>query len=107
MDAEPGIGKSVATAMALLNYTQKSAVTVLLQGDFQKNLRGFVRVADAADAIDVASELFRIQTDPGIRLQMVFDRGVLEGCEDIYWKGREGSEHDPLAGGNRWTSRNI
>ncbi|CAE7896025.1 unnamed protein product [Symbiodinium microadriaticum] len=48
VDAEPGIGKSVATAMALLNYTQK----VLLQGDFQKNLRGFVRVADAADAID-------------------------------------------------------
>lgn len=93
MDAEPGIGKSVATAMALLNYTQK----VLLQGDFQKNLRGFVRVADAADAIDVASELFRIQTDTGIRLQMVFDRGVLEGCEDVYWKSRDGSEHDSVA----------
>ncbi|CAE7259842.1 unnamed protein product, partial [Symbiodinium necroappetens] len=42
VDAEPGIGKSVATAMALLNYTQKSAVTVLLQGDFQKQTPAFV-----------------------------------------------------------------
>ena len=71
--AEPGVGKSVATAMALRNYTQKSAVTVLLQGNFQKNLKGFVRVADAADAVDVAGELFRILTDRGTRLQMVFD----------------------------------
>ena len=29
--AEPGVGKSVATAMALRNCTQKSAVTVFLQ----------------------------------------------------------------------------
>ena len=36
--AEPGVGKSVATAMALRNCTQKSAVTVLLQRDFQKSL---------------------------------------------------------------------
>eukprot|EP00435_Cladocopium_sp_Y103_P003739 s1949_g1.t1 len=36
--AEAGVGKSVATAMALRNYTQTSAVTVLLQGDFIGNL---------------------------------------------------------------------
>ena len=71
--AEPGVGKSVATAMALPNCTQKSAVTVLLQRDFQKNLKGFFRVADVADAVDVASEQFRILKQRGIRLQMVFD----------------------------------
>ena len=71
--AEPGVGKSVATAMALRNCTQKSAVTVLLQRDFQKNLKAFFRVGDVADAVDVASELFRILKQRGIRLQMVFD----------------------------------
>ena len=39
--AEPGVGKSVAAAMALRNYTQKSAVTVLLRGDFTGNLQHF------------------------------------------------------------------
>ena len=78
--AEPGVGKSVATAMALRNYTQKS-VTVLLQGNFQKNLKGFVRVADAADAVDVAGELFRILSDRGTRLQMVFDNTFDTGLE--------------------------
>eukprot|EP00435_Cladocopium_sp_Y103_P030164 s3172_g7.t1 len=71
--AEPGVGKSVATAMALRNYTQKSAVTVLLQGKFQKNLRDFFRIEDADDAARVALELFRTLKQRGIRLQMVFD----------------------------------
>ena len=71
--AEPGVGKSVATAMALRDYTQKSAVTVLLQGNFQKNLRDFFRIEDADDAARVALELFRTLKQRGIRLQMVFD----------------------------------
>ena len=71
--AEPGVGKSVATAMALRNYTQKSAVTVLLQGDFTVNLRGFFRVVHAGQAGSVALELFRILRERGIRLQIVFD----------------------------------
>ena len=71
--AEPGVGKSVAAAMALRNYTQKSAVTVLLQGKFQKNLRDFFRIEDADDAARVALELFRTLKQRGIRLQMVFD----------------------------------
>ena len=40
--AEPGVGKSVATALALRNYTQKSAVSVLLQAPFPKNLRDLI-----------------------------------------------------------------
>ena len=79
--AEPGVGKSVATAMALRNCTQKSAVTVLLQRDFQKNLKAFFRVGDVADAVDVASELFRILRERGIRLQMVFDNTFDTGLQ--------------------------
>ena len=71
--AEPGVGKSVATALALRNYTQKSAVSVLLQGKFQKNLRDFFRIEDADDAARIALELFRILRERGVRLQMVFD----------------------------------
>ena len=71
--AEPGVGKSVATAMALRNYTQKSAVTVLLQGDFTVNLQDFFRVVRTGQAGPVASELFRIVRERGIRLQIVFD----------------------------------
>ena len=81
--AEPGVGKSVATAMALRNCTQKSAVTVLLQRDFQ-NLKAFFRVGDVADAVDVASELFRMLRERGIRLQMVFDNTF-----DIGLQGQE------------------
>ena len=79
--AEPGVGKSVATVMALRNCTQKSAVTVLLQRDFQKSLKAFFRVGDVADAVDVASELFRILRERGIRLQMVFDNTFDTGLQ--------------------------
>ena len=71
--AEPGVGKSVATVMALRNCTQKSTVTVLLQGKFQENLRDFLRIEDVDNAARVALELFRILKQRGIRLQMVFD----------------------------------
>eukprot|EP00435_Cladocopium_sp_Y103_P018909 s1560_g4.t1 len=87
--AEPGVGKSVAAALALRNCTQKSAVTVFLQRDFQKNLRGFFRVEDVADAVDVAGELFRILKQRGIRLQMVFD--------NTFDTGLRGQETDLMA----------
>ena len=71
--AEPGVGKSIAIAMALRNYTQKSAVTALLQGDFISSLQDFFRLTQPSQAAPVALELFRILTDHRIRLQMVFD----------------------------------
>ncbi|CAJ1443416.1 unnamed protein product [Effrenium voratum] len=71
--AEPGVGKSVATALALRNCTQKSAVTVLLQGKFAGILEEFFRVSSADQAPRVAMELFRIMNQHGIRLQIVFD----------------------------------
>ena len=87
--AEPGVGKSVATAMALRNCTQKSAVTVLLQRDFQKSLKAFFRLGDVADAAPVALQLFRILRKRGIRLQMVFD--------NTFDTGLQGQETDLLA----------
>jgi len=79
--AEPGVGKSVATAMALRNCTQKSAVTVFLQGDFNGNLKAFFRLGDVADAAPVALQLFRILKERGIRLQMVFDNTFDTGLQ--------------------------
>ena len=79
--AEPGVGKSVATAMALRNCTQKSAVTVFLQGDFNGNLKAFFRLGDVADAAPVALQLFRILRERGIRLQMVFDNTFDTGLQ--------------------------
>ena len=79
--AEPGVGKSVATALALRNCTQKFAVTVLLQGKFQKNVRDFFRIEDADDAPRIALELFRVLTERGVRLQMVFDNTFDTGLE--------------------------
>ena len=71
--AEPGVGKSIAIAIALRNYTQKSAVTALLQDDFISSLQDFFRLTQPSQAAPVALELFRILTDHRIRLQMVFD----------------------------------
>ena len=87
--AEPGIGKSVATAMALRNYSQKSAVTVLLQGNFIGNLQDFFRVERTSQAAPVALELFRILRERGIRLQMVFD--------NTFDTGLQGQEADLMA----------
>ena len=87
--AEPGVGKSVATALALRNCTQKSAVTVLLQGKFTGILEEFFRVSSADQAPRVASELFRILKQRGIRLQMVFD--------NTFDTGLRGQETDLMA----------
>ena len=71
--AEPGIGKSVATALAVQRQTSKFAIQVLLQGDFTKNVRDFFRVSDPAVATDVAWALFPLLKRQGIRLQIIFD----------------------------------
>ena len=80
--AEPGVGKSIAAAMALRNGMPNSSVGVLLQGEFQKNLRDFFRVTDAVDAVEVASELFYLLQTRGIRLQIVFDNTFDRGLQE-------------------------
>ena len=79
--AEPGIGKSTATTLALRNGMPNSSVGVLLQGDFQKNLRDFSRAADAADAVQVAAVLFDLIQARGIRLQILFDNTFDQGVQ--------------------------
>jgi len=83
--AEPGVGKSTAAALALRNGMPDSSIGVLLQGDFQKNLRDFFRAADAADAVQVASVLFDLLQARGIRLQILFDNTFDQGLQ-----GQEG-----------------
>ena len=53
--AEPG---SIATVLAVRKQASKSAVVVLLQRGFQKNLKYFFRLSDAEYAVDVAWALF-------------------------------------------------
>ena len=60
--------------MALRNCTQKSAVTVLLQGDFSGRASRPSSVLEMLQMLrHVALQLFRILRERGIRLQMVFD----------------------------------
>ena len=72
--AEPGVGKSVAGALAILQWSQANPkhITVLVRGSL-KYLRDFFRVEDEADASIVAGHLFPILCGKGIRLQIIFD----------------------------------
>ena len=63
------------------NGMPNSSVGVLLQGDFQKNLRDFSRAADAADAVQVAAVLFDLIQARGIRLQILFDNTFDQGVQ--------------------------
>ena len=58
--AEPGVGKSIATALALRKCRQQSTVTILLQGEFVGSLTNVFRVTTAKQIEDVALELFRL-----------------------------------------------
>ncbi|CAJ1367716.1 unnamed protein product [Effrenium voratum] len=75
--AEPGVGKSIATALAL-QKCEKSAVSVLLQGEFTYSLEEFFRIP-AKWAAQVAFKLFRRLSQRGIRLQMVLDNTFDQG----------------------------
>ena len=59
----------------------KSAVTVLLQGDFTVNLQDFFGVVRTGEAGPVALELFRILRERSIRLQIVFDKTFDTGLQ--------------------------
>ena len=49
--AEPGVGKSVAAMLAVLQAnTNETCMTVILQGEFSLNLMKFFRLQDARDA---------------------------------------------------------
>ena len=54
--AEPGIGKSVSTVLAVLKTNaSESCITAMLRGEFQKSLKDFFRVPGTSLALNVAS----------------------------------------------------
>ena len=72
--AEPGTGKSVAVALAMLTWAKHNpnCITVLIRGNL-KLLKDFFRVADEAYVTAVVENLFPILSDEGVRLQLVLD----------------------------------
>ena len=75
--AEPGIGKSVAAVLAVLNAeVNQSHMTVLLRGEFQQNLKDFFRTPDAAVALKVAQPFFACMAQRGVGLTFIIDNGI-------------------------------
>jgi len=72
--AEPGVGKSIAVALAMLGWVERNpaSITVLIRGSL-KLLNDFFRVSDEAYIPTVAENLFPILSDAGVRLQLVLD----------------------------------
>ena len=72
--AEPGVGKSVAGALAILQWSQANPkhITVLVGGSLQ-NLQHFFRIEHERFMPPVAASLFPILCGKGIRLQIILD----------------------------------
>ena len=80
--AEPGVGKSVAVAVAIqAEYSKSAATTALLQGNFEKTLEDFFRVCDAKRANDVAWRLFSLLRASNKRLHIIFDNTFDNGVD--------------------------
>ena len=72
--AEPGTGKSVAVALAMLTWAKHNpkCITVLV-GQSLDNLKDFFKVNEMRFLPAVAQSLFPILSDAGVRLQLVLD----------------------------------
>ena len=81
--AEPGVGKSVAVAVAIQAENSKpGAATALLQGNFETNLEDFFRVCHAKRANEVAWRLFSLLRKSKNRLRIIFDDTFDYGVDD-------------------------
>ena len=81
--AEPGVGKSVAVAVAIQAENSKpAATTALLQGNFEVNLEDFFRVCDVKRANDVAWCLFSLLRKSKKRLHIIFDDTFDNGVDN-------------------------
>ena len=82
--AEPGVGKSVAVALAMLEWAKNrpKSITVLFRGSVAR-LKEFFKVEDITLVPVVAEFLFPILAEKGIRLQLlldnIFDQDLVEG----------------------------
>ena len=80
--AEPGIGKSVSTVLAVLKTNaSESCMTVLLRGEFQKSLKDFFRVPDTSLALNVANSFFSQIASDGISLCIIIDNAFDGGLQ--------------------------
>ncbi|CAJ1369330.1 unnamed protein product [Effrenium voratum] len=72
--AEPGVGKSVAVALAMLGWAKDNplCITVLVRQDLAR-LKDFFNVADISFVPRVAELIFPILSDAGVRLQLILD----------------------------------
>ncbi|CAJ1371905.1 unnamed protein product [Effrenium voratum] len=72
--AEPGVGKSVAVALAMLGWAKDNpqCITVLARQDLAR-LKDFFNVADISFVPRVAELIFPILSDAGVRLQLILD----------------------------------
>ncbi|OLP89411.1 hypothetical protein AK812_SmicGene29146 [Symbiodinium microadriaticum] len=85
------------------NGMSNFSVGVLLQGDFQKNLRDFSRAADAADAVQVAAVLFDLlgeEPSPGNNPWLESPRGWKRPCvgKDLAVENAQNNFDKPLVG---------
>lgn len=99
--AEPGTGKSIAVALAMLTWANHNpkCITVLIRGSL-KLLKDFFRVSDEAYVPAVAENLFPILSDAGVRLQVVldniFDKELGERGEMLMSLARAAFKHGPV-----------
>ena len=72
--AEPGVGKSVAVALAMLEWAKNNpkSITVLFRGSVAR-LKDFFKVEDITLVPVVAELLFPILEEAGVRLQLILD----------------------------------
>ncbi|CAE7557185.1 unnamed protein product [Symbiodinium sp. CCMP2592] len=82
--AEPGVGKSVAAALAMLEWAKYAprSITVLFSGSVAR-LKEFFKVEDITLVPVVAGFLYPILAEEGVRLQLIldniFDTDLAEG----------------------------
>ncbi|CAJ1410880.1 unnamed protein product, partial [Effrenium voratum] len=72
--AEPGVGKSVAVALAMLGWAKDNprCISVLVRQDLAR-LKDFFNVKDISFVAPVAENIFPILSDAGVRLQLILD----------------------------------
>ena len=82
--AEPGVGKSVAVAVAIqaAENSKPAATIALLQGNFETTLEDFFRVSDAKRANRVAWRLFFLLRERKNRLHIIFDNTFDDGVDN-------------------------
>ena len=88
LHAEPGAGKSTAATLAALELKgrQPKDVIVLLQNDFERQLKSFFRLSNIEYTAEIARPFFTSLRDKGIRVRLILDN-VLDSSTIIIQSG--------------------